>query len=226
MNTCSKVGTVAVGALACVGAFFLHRQIKRQQLFARVAKEHVDLVRDVLYTEDEIRTRAAAMAAEISAYYRDKLEEGETLMVVGLLKGALPFMHELVSHLTIPVLLDYIAVHSYGAGTTSSDEYNFRSDTLIDPAGKHVLVVDDILDTGGTLDWVRTHVNKKKPKSFQSAVMLDKKERRNPDIEDIQSKWVGWDIENKFVVGFGLDFDQAYRNIPFVAVLDEKAYKN
>merc|ERR1712166_102288 len=131
MNTVSKVGTVAVGALACVGAFFLHRQIKRQQLFARVAKEHVDLVRDVLYTEDEIRTRAAAMAAEISAYYRDKLEEGETLMVVGLLKGALPFMHELVSHLTIPVLLDYIAVHSYGAGTTSSDEYNFRSDTLL-----------------------------------------------------------------------------------------------
>jgi len=200
-----------------------HDEAVAQLFKKRVAADHAHLVQEVMFTEAQIRTRAQEMAEIISQAYRDGgLEAGEEVIVVGLLKGALPFMHELVSYINIPVILDYIAVHSYGAVTESSGEYNFRCDMLCDPEGKHVLVVDDILDTGGTLQWTRDHVLAKSPKSVKLCVMLDKKERRT---EKVEADFVGFDIPNKFVVGFGLDFDQKYRNLPFVAVLHPDAYQ-
>ncbi len=127
-----------------------------------------------------------------------------------------------VSHLTVTTVVDYIAVHSY-AGTDSTNSVNFRSDMLQDPKGQHVLIVDDICDTGGTLKWTQEHLAKKEPASIKCAVMLDKKERRRVEVDP---DWSGWVIPNKFVVGFGLDFNQKYRDIPFVAVLAPAAYKS
>merc|ERR1712070_950301 len=140
-------------------------------------------------------------------------------MGIGLLKGSLPFMHELVSRITVPVVLDYIGVHSY-QGTESSCKVNFRSDIQMDAADKHVLVVDDIVDTGTTMVWVKEHLLKKQPCTLQSCVMLDKRARRTQEIE---VDYIGWEIPNKFVVGFGLDFNQKFRNIPYVAVLHPDA---
>ena len=115
----------------------------------------------------------------------------------------------------------YVSVHSY-AGTESTGELDFRHDMETDPKGQHVLIVDDILDTGRTLEWAVNHVTAKGAASVRTALMLDKKERRTQPIE---ADFVGFKIPNKFVVGFGLDFDQKMRNLPFVAVLAEAAYK-
>mmetsp|Transcript_16408 Transcript_16408/g.32845 ORF Transcript_16408/g.32845 Transcript_16408/m.32845 type:complete len:226 (+) Transcript_16408:66-743(+) len=191
-------------------------------LLARTAPSLRPFVQEVLYTEGQIRARAAEMAKIVSNHYSMVFEDGDALIVVGLLNGAIPFMTEFVSHLTVPTVLDYIGVHSY-AGTDTTHTVNFRSDMLQDPKGKHVLVVDDICDTGTTLKWCKAHLQKKEPASLLTCVMLDKKERRTAEVEP---DWAGWEIPNKFVVGFGLDFNQKYRDIPFVAVLAPAAYKS
>ena len=190
-----------------------------KSLLARVCPEHLPFVKDeIMYTEREIKQRAKEMADEISAKYRNEiLKPGEHLMVVGLLKGAIPFMNDLCMHLTVPTILDYIGVHSY-EGTDTTNTVNFRSDMMVDPVGKHVLVVDDIIDTGGTLLWCKEHLMQKNPASIQIACMLDKKERRKHAVE---ADYVGYVIPNKFVVGYGLDLNQAFRSIPFVAVYNK-----
>jgi hypoxanthine phosphoribosyltransferase len=190
-------------------------------LFRRVTPELVPYVREIMYTEGEIRTRAAELGAQITEHYRAVLAPGEPLIVVGLLKGALPFMNELVTHLALPTILEYISVHSY-AGTETSGSIDFRHDMETDPAGQHCLIVDDIVDTGGTLEWAVAHLRGKGAASVKSALMLDKKERRTQPIE---GDFVGFQIPNKFVVGFGLDFDQKMRNLPFVAVLAPAYHK-
>jgi hypoxanthine phosphoribosyltransferase len=198
------------------------RTLEITQLLERVCPEQRRFVQDeIMFTEREIRDAAGKMGADISKYYRDILSPGEHLVIVGLLKGAVPFMTDLVSRITVPTLLDYIAVHSY-EGTETTGSVNFRCDMMIDPRGKHVLVVDDIIDTGGTLAWCKKHLAEKSPASVRIACMLDKKERRTADVE---ADFVGFDIPNKFVVGYGLDFQQAYRTLPFIAVLSPAAYK-
>mmetsp|Transcript_10121 Transcript_10121/g.24031 ORF Transcript_10121/g.24031 Transcript_10121/m.24031 type:complete len:233 (+) Transcript_10121:86-784(+) len=191
-------------------------------LMARTAPCFRPFVQEVMYTERQIRVRAAEMAKTVSDHYRGILKDDETLIVVGLLNGAIPFMTEFVSHLTIPTILDYIAVHSYD-GIDTTNTVNFRSDMKEDPKNQHVLIVDDICDTGATLKWAKEHMLKKEPASLTTCVMLDKKERR---VAEVDPEWSGWVIPNKFVVGFGLDFNQKYRDIPFVAVLAPAAYKN
>ena len=163
-------------------------------LLTRVCPEQLPFVKnDIMYTEREIKGRAKEMAAEISLKYRNILKPGECLIVIGLLKGAIPFMNDLVMHLTVPTLLDYIGVHSY-EGTDTTNTVNFRSDMMLDPKGKHVLVVDDIIDTGGTLFWCKDHLTKKDPASIQIACMLDKKERRKHAVE---ADYVGYDVSVK-----------------------------
>eukprot|EP00501_MAST-03F_sp_TOSAG23-6_P001427 GSMAST32.ASY1.ANO1.1483.1 assembled CDS len=192
----------------------MDRNAEIKQLMNRVSPLHQSHISEIMYTESEINQCARTMAEQISEKYRTILKEGEYLIVVGLLNGAIPFMTNLVSHITVPIKLDYIAVHSY-AGTESTGELNFRCDMQLNPEGQHVLVVDDILDTGGTLLWCKKHLAAKNPASFQIAVMLDKKERRAHEIE---ADYVGYSIPNKFVVGYGLDLDQCYRDLPFVAI--------
>lgn len=190
-------------------------------LLQRVSPDIQPFVQEIMYTEGQIRDRAAQMGAEITKRYQTLLKPGEALIIIGLLKGALPFMNELITHIAVPTILEYISVHSY-AGTETSGRIDFRHDMETDPKGQHCLLVDDIVDTGGTLEWAVAHLNKKGVASVQTALMLDKKERRTQPID---GDFVGFVIPNKFVVGFGLDFDQRMRNLPFVAVLAEAAYK-
>ena len=194
---------------------------EKAALLAHVSPDLVPFVQDIMYTESQLRERAATLGAEITAHYRRVLRLGEELIVVGLLKGGLAWMHELTMRVAVQTNLEYVSVHSY-AGTESTGELDFRHDMETDPNGKHVLIVDDILDTGRTLEWAVKHVTAKRAASVRTAVMLDKRERRTQPIE---ADFVGFDIPNKFVVGFGLDFDQKMRNLPFVAVLAEAAYK-
>ena len=167
------------------------REEEIKKLLTQVCPEHLPFVKNnIMYMESEIKLRAKEIAAEISLKYRSILKEGEFLVVVGLLKGAIPFMNDLVMHLTVPTLLDYIGVHSY-KGTDTTNTVNFRSDMVLDPKGMHVLVVDDIIDTGGTLFWCKEHLTKKEPASIQIVCMLDKKERRKHAVE---ADYVGYDV--------------------------------
>lgn len=170
----------------------------------------------VLVSEEDIQAKLAEMAAEVDRWY-----EGKDLLVVGVLKGAVMVMADLARALQNPVTMDWMAVSSYGSGTRSSGVVRILKDLDTDIADRHVLVVEDIIDSGLTLSWLLSNLNSRHPASLRVCTLLRKPEAAKVDID---VALVGFDIPNEFVVGYGLDYDERYRNLPFVGTLAEHVY--
>jgi hypoxanthine phosphoribosyltransferase len=175
-----------------------------------------DDIAEVLVSEDEIQAKVADLGQRISSDYA-----GEEILIIGLLRGAIVFVSDLMRAISIPVRLDFIGISSYGA-STDSGAVRLVMDLETDIAGRHVLVVEDIVDTGKTLSYLLQNLKARQPASLRVCALLDKPERRTVPI-DID--YVGFEIPDKFVVGYGLDFAEGYRNLPFVGVLKEHLYR-
>jgi len=173
-------------------------------------------VERVLITDEQIARRIRQMAREIEHDFR-----GREMVVVSLLNGTVMFLADLIRHLSLPLRLDFMGVSSYGAGTESGDLV-FTKELRLDVRGRDVLLVDDILDTGKTMSRVLPKIHVLKPRRIKICVLLDKPDRRT---EDIEADYVGFAIPDFFVVGYGLDFAERYRNLPFVGVLHAHVYK-
>ncbi|MBS3939302.1 MAG: hypoxanthine phosphoribosyltransferase [Peptococcaceae bacterium] len=164
----------------------------------------------VLIPREEIAARVAAMGRQISADYA-----GKELLLVVVLRGAALFAADLCRHLTTQTVLDFISVSSYGSATSTSGVVRFLKDLEESVEGRHVLIVEDIVDTGLTLNYLLENLRTRKPASLVSCTLLDKPSRRRVDI---QPDYLGFTIDDLFVVGYGLDFDQYYRNLPDICV--------
>ena len=172
----------------------------------------------VLLTEEQISDRIAAIAAEIDATY-----QGRDLLLVGVLNGAVMVMADLARALSIHANMDWMAVSSYGSGTTSSGVVRILKDLDGDVAGRDILIVEDILDSGLTLSWLLKNLRSRKPASLEIFTLL-----RKPDAVkvDVEPRYVGFDIPNEFVVGYGLDYAQRYRNLRCVGTLSPHVYSS
>ena len=168
-------------------------------------------VESVLIDEDRLRGRIAELGEEISADY-----EGRALLLIGVLKGAVFFMADLMRRLTVPCEIDFMAISSYGASTDSSGVVRILKDLDINIEGRHVLVVEDIIDSGLTLSYLMRNLEAREPATLEVCALLTKPDRREIDVP---VRYVGFEIPNEFVVGYGLDFAERYRNLPYVAVL-------
>ena len=167
----------------------------------------------VLVSEEQIRARLAEMAADIDRDY-----EGKDLLLVGVLKGAVMVMADLARALGSHVEMDWMAVSSYGSGTKSSGVVRILKDLDRDITGRHVLIVEDIIDSGLTLHYLMRSLNARRPASLEVCALLTKPERLRVDLSP---RYVGFEIPNRFAVGYGLDHAQHYRNLEYVAALDE-----
>jgi hypoxanthine phosphoribosyltransferase len=172
-------------------------------------------VGEVLIDSDALRARVAELGAEVSADY-----EGRDLLLIGVLKGAVFFMADLMRKLTIPCEVDFMAISSYGASTDSSGVVRILKDLDINIEGRHVLVVEDIIDSGLTLSYLMRNLESREPATLEVCALLTKPERREIDVP---VRYVGFEIPNRFVIGYGLDFGERYRNLPYVAVLSDDA---
>jgi hypoxanthine phosphoribosyltransferase len=168
-------------------------------------------VGEVLLDEATVQARVAELGAEISADY-----EGRDLLLVGVLKGAVFFMSDLMRRLTVPCEIDFMAISSYGAATDSSGVVRILKDLDVNIAGRDVLVVEDIIDSGLTLSYLMRNLKARRPGSLEICALLTKPERREIDVP---VRYVGFEIPNRFVIGYGLDFAERYRNLPYIGVL-------
>ena len=169
-------------------------------------------VTEILIDEETLQRRIAELGEEVSADYA-----GRDLLLVGVLKGAVFFMSDLMRRLTIPCEIDFMAISSYGAATDSSGVVRILKDLDINIEGRHVLVVEDIIDSGLTLSYLLRNLESREPASLEICALLTKPDRR--EIE-VPVRYVGFEIPNRFVIGYGLDFAERYRNLPYVGVLD------
>jgi len=172
-------------------------------------------VSKVLIEEDAVAARVAELGADVSTDYADK-----DLLLVGVLKGAVFFMADLMRRLTIPCEVDFMAISSYGASTDSSGVVRILKDLDINIEGRDVLVVEDIIDSGLTLSYLMRMLESRNPASLEVCALLTKPARREIDV---RVRYTGFEIPNEFVIGYGLDFGERYRNLPYVAVLDPDA---
>jgi hypoxanthine phosphoribosyltransferase len=177
----------------------------------------LDDVAEILISEKQIRQRTRELAQEISRDY-----EGKDLLLVCVLKGGIVFLVDLMRELTIPHSIDFMATSSYGASTESSGVVRILKDLDKPIEGRNVLIVEDIIDTGHTLDYLTRILQERAPANLHICTLLNKQERREVDIP---IDYVGFNIPNKFVIGYGLDFGEIYRNLPFVGVLKPEIYK-
>jgi hypoxanthine phosphoribosyltransferase len=171
-------------------------------------------VTEVLIDQDALQRRIAELGEEISADYT-----GRDLLLVGVLKGAVFFMADLMRGLSIPCEIDFMAISSYGDSTDSSGVVRILKDLDINIEGRDVLVVEDIIDSGLTLSYLMRNLEAREPASLEICALLTKPERR--EIE-VPVRYVGFEIPNRFVIGYGLDFGERYRNLPYVGVLDPR----
>ena len=176
--------------------------------------EFESAVGEVLIDSDSLRARVAELGEEISAYYA-----GREVLLIGVLKGAVFFMADLMRHLTVPCEVDFMAISSYGAQTDSSGVVRILKDLDINIDGRHVLVVEDIIDSGLTLSYLMRNLESREPASLEVCALLTKPDRREIDVP---VRWIGFEIPNKFVIGYGLDFAERYRNLPYVGVLSDE----
>jgi hypoxanthine phosphoribosyltransferase len=168
---------------------------------------------EVLIDAGKLQRRIAELGAEISADYA-----GRELLLVGVLKGAVFFLSDLMRQLTVPCEIDFMAISSYGASTDSSGVVRILKDLDINIEGRHVLVVEDIIDSGLTLSYLMRNLEAREPATLEVCALLTKPERREIDVP---VRYTGFEIPNRFVIGYGLDFAERYRNLPYVAVLDD-----
>lgn len=182
---------------------------------------HNDIDR-VLFTEDEIAAKVAEMGAQITDDYAQFVERGEEIELVGLLRGSVVFMADLARAIKLPVRMDYMCVSSYGNGAQSSGMVRITKDLDDSIEGRHVIIVEDVLDTGLTLKFIGRNLASRNPASLQTAVFLCK---NVPGQADVECKYRGFDCENEFIVGYGLDYSQRYRNLSEVCVLKPEVYE-
>ena len=166
----------------------------------------------VRISEEEVNARIAGLAAQISEDFR-----GEEVVAVGILRGGVYFCTELTKRLTIPVILDFIEASSYGEGTESSGQVKITKDLIEDIEGRNVIVVEDIIDTGRTLSLLLENLRARRPKCLKLCTLLDKPERR---VVEVPVDYNGFQIPNEFVVGYGMDYAQRYRNLPYIGVVE------
>ena len=170
---------------------------------------------EVLIEEEDLQRRIGELGTEISADY-----EGRDLLLVGVLKGAVFFLADLMRHLTVPCEIDFMAISSYGASTDSSGVVRILKDLDINIEGRDVLVVEDIIDSGLTLSYLIRNLESRNPGSLEICALLTKPARREIEVD---VRYTGFEIPNEFVIGYGLDYGERYRNLPYVAVLDPEA---
>ena len=171
-----------------------------------------NIVKEILVSHEEIVEISKRLGEQISKDY-----EGKDLVLVGMLVGAMPFMMELIKHIKIPMVMDFVQAKSYH-GTVSTNFVELKRDIVTDIKDKHVLIIDDILDTAQTITKVMTLLEDRGAASIELCCLLDKKEGRKVPYE---AKYIGKDIQNEFVLGFGLDYLEYYRNLPYIALVDE-----
>lgn len=174
-------------------------------------------IRQILIETDELQKRIKELGQEITKDYEDK-----DLVVICVLKGAVLFMSDLCKNIDLPLNMDFMAVSSYGSSTQSSGVVRILKDLDSSIEGKDVLIVEDIIDTGLTLSYLVENLKSRGPKSVKICTLLDKPERRKVDVK---VDYIGFTIPDDFVVGYGLDFNEKYRNLPYVCVLKEEVYE-
>ena len=176
-------------------------------------------IKEVLLSEEQIQAKVNELAQILSREYADK-----DPVFVGVLKGVVIFFADMVRKIDIPCQIDFMWISSYGSGTSSSGNMAVKRDVSADLKGRHVVILEDIFDTGNSLDFTYKHLLSKEPASLKICTLLDKPERRNPAVT-VKPDYTGFVIPNEFVVGYGLDFDEHYRNLPYVGILKPEAYQ-
>ena len=172
----------------------------------------------ILLTEEQIKARIKELGEELSREYADK-----DPVVVGVLKGVVVFYADMIRELKVPCQMDFMWISSY-TGTNSTGNMEVKRDVTVDIKDRHVLILEDIFDTGNSLDYTYRHLMFKQPASLKICTLLDKPERRKPGIT-LQADYVGFTIPNEFVVGYGLDYNEHYRNLPYIGVLKPEVYE-
>ena len=172
---------------------------------------------EILISEEQIKERIAQLGEEISAEYA-----GKDPVIIGVLKGVVVFYADMIRKITVPCQMDFMCLSSY-TGTTTTNEMIVRKDISVDIKGRHVLILEDIFDTGNSLDFTVKHLKSRGPASVKICTLLDKPDRRNSRVT-LQADYTGFTIPNEFVVGYGLDYDEKYRNLPYVGILKPEVY--
>lgn len=174
-------------------------------------------IQEILLTEEQIKTRIAELGKELTADYA-----GKDPIIVGVLKGVVVFYADMIREIKTHCEMDFMWISSY-AGTNSTGKMEVKRDIASDIKGRHVLILEDIYDTGSSLDFTYRHLLSKNPASLKICTLLDKPERRKPGIT-LKPDYVGFTVPNEFVVGYGLDYNEEYRNLPYVGVLKPEVY--
>ena len=174
-------------------------------------------IQEILLSEEQIKSRVRELGEILSEEYRDK-----NPVVLGVMKGVVVFYADMIRQLTVPCQMDFMWISSY-EGTGSSGSVVVKRDISTDIKGRHVLILEDIFDTGNSLSFVRDYLLTKEPASLKICTLLDKPSRRKPGIT-LEADYVGFTVPNAFVVGYGLDYNEYYRNLPYVGVLKPEAY--
>lgn len=175
-------------------------------------------IEKILLTEEQIKARIAELGKELSAEYA-----GKDPIIVGVLKGVVVFYADMIRAIDVPCQLDFMWISSY-AGTETTGKMVVKKDVSADLTGRHVVILEDIFDTGTSLDYTYHHLLEKHPASLKICTLLDKPERRRPEIT-LKADYTGFVIPNEFVVGYGLDYNEHYRNLPYVGILKPEAYQ-
>ena len=170
----------------------------------------------ILFSEEELKSRIAELGAQLTEDFKDK-----NPIFVGVLKGCFVFMADLLRNVDIYCTMDFMAVSSYGDGMSSTGAVKINKDLSRDIAGRHVIIVEDILDSGITLSYLKNYLGVRKPASISIVTLLDKPARRRADVK---ADYVGFEVEDAFVVGYGLDYAEKYRNLPYIGILKPEIY--
>lgn len=174
-------------------------------------------IEKVLYSQEALAKRVAELGEQITKDYA-----GEKLLVIGILKGSNMFMSDLVRHIRLPLKLDFMVVSSYGDATESSGVVRIIKDLEQSVEDYHLLIIEDIIDSGLTLSYLRENLMTRKPKSIEICTLLDKPSRRKQNVD---VKYVGYEVPDEFIVGYGIDYAEYYRNLPYVGVLKRCVYE-
>jgi hypoxanthine phosphoribosyltransferase len=183
-----------------------------------VSQKMNDDIKKILIDEDELRAIVERLGEQITEDYK-----GKDVLLIGILKGSVIFMADLMRAIDLPCNIDFMAVSSYGSGTESSGRVKINKDLDNDIQGKDIIIIEDILDSGKTLYYIRDILSARKPASIKICTLFDKPERREADIK---ADYIGSLVPNEFIVGYGLDYAEYYRNLPFIGVLKESVYEN
>ena len=166
----------------------------------------------ILFTEEDIRKRAKELGEQIGRDY-----EGEEVVLLGTLKGAVLWMSDLMKEIPLDVKIDFISASSYGSSTSTSGVVKIKKDVDMDLFNKNVIIVEDIVDTGTTLNYLKEYLKERNPKDVKICTLLDKPARR---VIDLKPDYIGFTVDDLFVIGYGLDYDQKYRNLPYISYLE------